>query len=184
MNKRETVHTITFTEVYVRITNFFGIYIFNWFHKSGGKKVSSLQRVKEVFLMKVFFFSRWNTVMYMLAQTAWLHISCVSKKYTSAYGVMLCFSCAAKCRYPGNSVVCDGVLCKFLVQSQLAYSGSKLQLNSGKLTDLIRKSWITLLSLQPIKLIPISEHAEANLPVFSRTARLCLITIFPSCPSW
>lgn len=121
--------------------------------------------------------------MYMLAQTAWLHISCISKKYTSAYGVMLCFSCAAKCRSPGNSVVCDGVLCKFLVQSQLAYSGSKLQLNSGKLTDLIRKSWITLLSLQPIKLIPISEHAEANHPVFSRTARLCLITIFPAVPA-
>lgn len=103
---------------------------------------------------------------------------------SSAYGVMLCFICAAKCRSPGDSVICDRVLCRFPVQSQLAYSGSKLQLNSGKLTDLIRKSWISLLSLQPMQFIHISERAEANLPVFSRTAMLCLTTIFPSCPSW
>lgn len=140
MNKRETAHMITFIDVYVRIVHYFlKICILNLFHKlEGGRKFHHCKGLKRYFWRKCFFPS-WNTVMYMLVQTAWLHISCVSIFSSSAYGVMLCFSCAAQYRSRGDFLICGGVLCRFPIQSQLAYSGSKVQLNSVKLTDFIRK---------------------------------------------
>lgn len=146
MNKRETAHTITFTEVYVRIIIFFKSAF--WFFSTnlgGGVGVFPV-----IFCLGCYaLFQLWSRVQ-------------VSRRFCHLWWSSL----------------------QFHVQSQLAYSGSKVQLNSGKLTDLIRKFWITLLSLQPIQLMQISEHAEANLPVFSGTAGLCLTTTSPSCLSW
>lgn len=77
--------------------------------------------------------------------------------------------------------MCGGVLCRFSVQTQLAHSGSKLQLNSGSLTELIRSLKLHHSHFQPIELIQI--YAGADFPVFSRPARRCLTTIFHGCPA-
>lgn len=61
---------------------FFNLYILNLFHKSGLREgrgqFHHCRGLKRYFWLKFFFFfPSWNTKMYMLVWTAWLHISCI-----------------------------------------------------------------------------------------------------------
>lgn len=71
---------------------FFNIYILNLFHKLRGKKFNYCKGLKRYFWWK-YFFPSWNTIMYMLVQTPWLHISCISSHLLS---VVLCFVSAVQ----------------------------------------------------------------------------------------
>lgn len=139
--ERNYLYLIALTEVYLRFIKFFHIFNFSLFHKTFQQE-KGYKGLKRYFWWKYYFYN-WNIVMYVLAQTADHTFLWFSTIFWPQCGALLqladpCPCCACEHRSPGNSVTRDGVLCSFPVQTQLACSGSKLQLNSGKLTDLIR----------------------------------------------
>lgn len=100
---------------------FFNLYILNLFHKSGLREgrgqFHHCRGLKRYFWLKFFFFFSQLKYKNVHASLDSVIAHFLYFQSSSAYGVRLCFSCAAKCRSPGDSVICDGVLCRFPIQS-------------------------------------------------------------------